>query len=241
MEHSLKGSMMKQRLVLAGLLLVNGAAFAVNPVDGWYAGLVLGVSYAHRYNFNYTFVSPLTLTTTTAPIEISHGVLGNIAGQAGYRFNHFRIEGELLINYNPYSVVKVGSYNFHKTGAFNPGYGMKGQTTTGAILANGFYDFYSLNDGANFSPYVGLGIGYAYVQNNVSFYFNNQPINQTDLSATSRAPAAQIIIGINRFVDDFTTVGLDFRRLASNRIQPFDSRIQISSVNITINGSFDRG
>ena len=50
-----------------------------------------------------------------------------------------------------------------------------------------------------------------------------------------------VIVGVGYFVDDFTSIGLDFRYLATKSIEPFNSRNEIASLNVTLNGSFDCG
>ena len=226
-----------KRAVLAIILLASGAACAVDPVPGIYAGIMFGPSYAPDIDF--TLINPLTGIPTQG--DISPSVLGNFAGQVGYRIKHFRMEGELFIDYNPYKSLEFDNITVQKTGKFTTGLGMKGQTTALAFMLNGFYDFYSTNELSYFSPYLGLGIGYASIKNSVQFYFNDVSIPGASISDTSNTPVAQLIIGAGYFVDDFTSVGLDYRYLTSTGLQaPFDTRFQLNSINLTINGSFDR-
>ena len=229
-------SMVYKKLGLAFLLLSSGTAFAVDPVPGMYAGFMIGVSYAT----NYKLFVPNPYTTISG--TISPGIFGNIAGQFGYRLNHFRVEGELLVDNNPYNSLEIAGITVHKKDTFNYGIGQQGQTTTAAFMVNGLYDFYSSNELSYFAPYLGLGIGYAYIQNKVSLYDNNVLIPYTSLSKTSTTPAAQLIIGAGYFVDEFTFVGLDYRYLTTKTLgKPFDSAYQLNSINLTIGGSFDRG
>jgi opacity protein-like surface antigen len=225
-----------QYLVGATLSLIGIAANAVNPIPGWYGGLFLGPSITN--NLDFTFTSPVTNTTTTGTIK--HGVLGNIGGQMGYRINQFRVEGELLLGMNTYQDLSADGYVIGKASNFNTGIGMKGQTTYGAFLLNGFYDFVTPGGISSFSPYVGVGIGYAHVKNSITFYNNNVEIaNSSDTESTSR-PAGQGIIGLGWFLDDFTLMGLDFRYFVTQTSQSYSStRLQVTSINLTFNGSFN--
>ena len=222
------------KLGLATLLLANVSAYAINPVQGWYGGLILGVSYAPGVNLLFT--NPLTFTPTSG--NLTYGVFGDIAGQFGYRFNHFRVEGELLINSNTYKELKVGTLTFTSPSQ-STGLRMKGQTNTGAFLVNGFYDFVTPGGQSSFAPYLGLGLGYAYVINGIKFYYNNVLIPGTNVSKSKGTPAGQLIIGLGYFLDDFTEFSLDYRFLTTKKIAPFESRQQISSINLAFNGAFD--
>jgi opacity protein-like surface antigen len=162
--------------------------------------------------------------------------MGNIGGFGGYRCNHWRAEGELMLNYNPYSSLKIGSFTINKTSSSSTGFGLKGQTTTAAFMVNGYYDFF--NESSYFSPYVGLGVGYAMLRSNIKFYFADTYITGSSVSNNSSSPAAQLILGLGYFMDDYTTIGLDYRYFTTKTIQPYNTRNQINSINITLSGSF---
>ena len=238
MNKLFKLKLVYKQLAGAILLLANGATFAVDPVPGIYAGAMLGVSYSPNIDFH--LVNPYTGLLTTG--GISQNILGDVGGQVGYRFKHFRVEGELFVNSNPYNSISFDDISVHKAGNFNEGLGQKGQTTAVAFMVNAFYDFYSTNELSYFAPYLGLGIGYSVIQNKVTFSYDQLATTDYTIAKTARLPAAQLIIGAGRFLDDFTFVGLDYRYLTTNTLdQPFTSRYKINSVNLTIGGSFDRG
>ncbi len=225
---------MKQLLPWTVIIsLTTTPAFAVNPVQGLYAGITLGGTYTPSLTLN--FIHPTLLTPVKG--SLTYSVLGNIAGQVGYRMKCYRMEAELLYNGNPYSTLQVGNFIVHNSNN-SPGVRMKGLTSTGAIMANGFYDFLPTGDGASFAPYLGLGIGYATVRNNVKFYNNNVYIPDSTFSRTATTPAAQGILGASYFLDDYTSFALDYRYFSTKSVQPFDSRVQLNSVNLTFNGSF---
>lgn len=241
MSQSCKSKRSTIWLCLTASLFSTSTAFAVNPVMGWYGGLMLGPSYTPKQNF--TFINPLTGLSTNG--SVSHSVMGDFAGQIGYRCNHYRFEGELLLNYNPIGSLTFGSVTIDKTKSSSTGLGLKGQTVTGAILANAFYDFFG--ESSSFSPYLGLGVGYATSRTKTKFYYANTLISNSTVSNNANSAAAQLIFGLNYFMDDYATIGLDYRYFTTATIQhnkansQNSSRNQINSINIVLSGAFDSG
>lgn len=237
MNWALRKERINQWMGIGALMLMCGPTFAVNPVPGFYGGIMLGVNYSPT--IDYSFTNP----TTKVPVvgTVFYSVLGNIAGQLGYRCDHYRIEGELLYNDNPIREVKVGSVTYNSVSKFNTDVTMKARTDIGAFMLNGFYDFYSQGQLSYFSPYVGAGLGYALVMNSIKFYQNQAYLPGTSASNSEGAFAGQVIAGIGYFLDDFTSMGLDFRYLATQKaVIPFETRTKLATINITLNGSFDR-
>lgn len=198
---------------------------------------MLGASYTPTVDFN--IIDPLTLAPL--PATLVRSVMGDIGGQFGYRIKHWRAEAELFYNYNPWHSLTIDGVALHSksTNALNPGLSMLGQTNTVALMANGFYDFYSEGE-SSFSPYLGVGLGYAAMNNFSKFYYKQTYLAGADLSETTRTPALQGIIGIGYFLDDYTRAGLDYRYFTTSAVvDPFGSRAQLSSINLTIIGSFD--
>ena len=217
------------------LMFVTPFAFAINPVPGLYAGLILGGSFAPTVLFNY--ISPITLKPAQGNLKYS--VFGNLGGQVGYRINQYRIEGEVFFNSDPYKSLQSGPIKILSSSS-SPGYRLKGQTNTAAIMLNGYYDFISTGDDCKFVPYVGAGIGYAYLKNNIKFYYNNIVVPNSILSKSVNSPAVQGIAGVSYFVDDFANFALDVRYFTSKNVQAFsNTRTQFATVNLSVNGSFD--
>ena len=256
---------MKQYVKLLGLsilLLANEGTYAVNPPQGWYAGLIIGPSYTPNLSHTYNGL----LTGTPTKVTLTHTPFGNIAIDAGYRMTGLRLEGEFLFNGNPYKQLKVGSFVINNaSGNLSPttptgmskGLQLKGQTYTAALFGNVFYDFFTPGAETSYVPYIGAGIGYARVYNGIKFYEHSLVIPGSNLSSTANAPAVQGIIGLSYFLDDFASFGLDFRYLTTKSFDQFHSkklnasygelalqsqptsRLQLASVNLTFTGSFD--
>jgi opacity protein-like surface antigen len=208
-------------------------------------------------------VAPVALTMPplaglTLPIagtvhgKLSYNLGANIAGQVGYRCNKIRYEGELLLNSNSYSKLVVGPYSITTTPkakknskfrTYPPlgpvGLRMKGTTSIFAGIFNAYYDFYDEDDSdTKFVPYLGLGIGYAYVQNTLDFYYDYVKINPKNNKASSTTPIAQGILGMDYFVSNTTSLGLDFRYYTTKKIKSFDAKASAASINFVVNYSF---
>lgn len=224
------------KLSCAALIMISGSAQALNPVQGFYAGIFLGGSWSPNLNLNLDH--PLTFAST--PVSLKYKVLGDAGGELGYRMDQFRIESELLYNYAPYQSLTIAGYTILSPKK-NTGLRMKGSTSTGAILLNGYYDAYFLWEQSNWVPYVGAGIGYAYVQNSLNFYYNDVQISGAKISDHANTPIGQVIAGVNFFMDDFTTFSLDARYFSTKKIDPFNTNVQSVSLNLSFNGAFDAG
>lgn len=241
---------MKQsiKITMATLCLSSAQAFALNPFPGWYAGIILGGSYAP--NVDLTFNAPNTPLSTACSTSVgctpttgslSYSGYGNIGGQIGYRRNHFRLELEPVVNYNPYDKITVGTVKYSSPKS-SSSVRLKGSTTTVGVLFNGYYDFYVAGGASNFVPYLGGGIGYAYVKNDIKFYCNNVTIPCTELNKSNNGPIAQGIVGASYYLDDFTWFGLDYRYITTNKINSLiNDRVQVHTINLSFNGIFNCG
>lgn len=228
--------------VFATALLTSTAAMAVNPNNGLYGGLLLGGTYSTGNNIHFSQSTLNTLNNNkkgavfTNPGKLSYSGFGNIAGMLGYRINQFRIESELLYNSAPYKKLRIGNVTFLSPKS-SSGLRMKGNTALGAVMINGFYDFWTAGSTSYFVPYVGAGIGYAKVRNQIKFYNNNNYIAGTNVSKTITSGAAQGIIGASYYLDDFTALSLDYRYITAKNPKPFQNRLQVNSLNLTFTGS----
>lgn len=111
--------------------------------------------------------------------------------QLGKKFNHnLRAEADLSYNQvdGDYSVtgVNVGSADVENI----------------ALMGNGYYDF---NNRSNFTPYIGLGIGFSHVKGSL-----NIPGFGSD-SETDTVFAYNLMTGVNYALSDKITTGLEYR------------------------------
>ena len=222
------------RLSLISLMLANSTTFAAMPADGWYAGLMGGLSYLN--NLNFTVIEPFIVSPVQGSLD--YKVLGQGGGQLGYRFcDNFRLEIQLNVSNNPIEKVQVG--NFVVRRHENPaGYSLNGQTTFVAGFFNGYYDFFEEGTDVSFVPYVGLGIGYAHFINKLTFNYNKQPIGNS-FNESANAPMGQAILGLSYYYSDNTSFGADFRYMTTNTLKVFNTKLAGETFNINFNYSFD--
>lgn len=233
-------------LTLVASLLANQAAFSLSPAQGIYVGLMAGMSHGPDINFN--------LTTEGIPLsgQLKYNMLGGGGGaMIGYRIQKFRIEGEVFYNRIAYDKLTIGNCTLQSPTLKTPTgtcpnsvlshVGFNGSTGVTYGLVNGYFDFLMYGSDSQVVPYVGLGIGNAKIKNSSNFTFNNNQLSVGE-SNTSSSYAAQGMVGISYFMDDFTWASMDYRYLTTNNVQDFAStRYAINTLNFTVNFSFDKG
>lgn len=257
-----------QLSILSSLALTN-IAFALNPIPGLYGGITAAVSHGPtNYTRNFEGTLPIVNQSFSIPGTVNYNFVGGGGGAVlGYRMQSFRIEGEAFYNYIGTSTMTVGDCTLESptvqtpTGQCNPifkntGLGFNGSSGAFYGMVNGFYDFYINDQDENpLVPYVGLGIGMASVKNSVNFV--DTIINQSiGGNVTSHAGAAQLIVGVSYFLDDYAWIGVDFRYLSTgslnNKTATFHSqdvinfpasqntsRYSVEAINFNVSASFD--
>ncbi len=249
---------MKYVLAVWLFLLSNQMAFALNPVQAWYAGLIVGGSKANSIDF--TVLMPIR--DMVGPGSISYTVLGNLGGQLGYRMKQFRVEGEVLYNNNPYKHLTINGVDIPNNGSpattvqqlsiqsktvTNP-FTFTGYTNTYALMFNGIYDIYIPEYTEHVVPYVGLGIGYQHVENNLKFFNNGIVTPLSVFGEIANNVAGQAIVGLSYYVNDYMSFSFDGRYLSSLQTNEADSllitfkhRPQLYSINFVFNSAFNLG
>ena len=259
------------KTIRCGLILLGChlSAYAVNPVPGGYAGIFLGPTYAQNIDFTLNQIIPLPTDSripgnTTGSLKYS--VLGGVGGEIGYRFcTKYRVEIEAFYNNNPFKKLQIGNYTIDSV-ASSVNFHIGGDTNMGAGLINVFYDLLPPsrdNYGAVF-PYIGLGAGYAYVQNALQFHYNTPaylsanpaPTStnfETDFKRTYTIYAGQIVMGIGYFLDDFTWLSADIRYFSTGKktvntyssyttnTASFTQQTKLLSIMVSFNGAIDLG
>jgi len=228
------------KLGMASLLLASSVASAYQPAQGWYAGLMAGVSYAPSTSFNIP--DPFVLAFpefTSIPANLSYNTLANGGVQLGYRCDKFRIEGELNYNSNSYNRLRIGYFTIGSSNNVQ-GLNLSGRTNMFSGFINGYFDMYDEeNLDVTWVPYVGLGVGYARLQSTVDFYIHNTQLNFLTMKNSTNAPIGQAILGINYFFSDRMSVGTDLRYMSTRTIRGLDSRFTLGTWNFLFNYSFD--
>ncbi|KTD40102.1 outer membrane beta-barrel protein [Legionella parisiensis] len=240
-------------------LMASSNAFSSDPVEGLYLNLLGQISHASSPDINFTINNLASLGT------IQLGPVGGGVGAAlGYKIKNFRTEAELLFNINNYGSLKSGSCTLISPKVLGPegvcpaafvdtGLGFNGNVIGVYGLVNVYYDFQFTNDSgdnSNFVPYLGAGFGGAFIQHHAAFITNEQcitlgtcaPIINESFNTSNTGFAAQGIVGFYYYLDDFTTLGLDFRYVSTlsfsknnNSSNSVNDTFGISTINLTAN------
>lgn len=127
---------------------------------------------------------------------------GYLAGAAvGYRFEQpYRLEAELAHRYNE---IKKGTVE----GPMGKELRIKGHKATTTAMANGYLD---LCCSPSFTPYVGVGAGYAYDRGTVKG-------GETKVKGRKSGFASQYMAGVNVPVSRDLDVGVEYRYLLLNK------------------------
>ena len=250
------------KFILFACLAITRIAHAAYPVEGFYAGGFFGGTYQPNINFHITSVRDTLTTHFAIPANLlppntsqsNTGTLGYrmlIDGgiQLGYRVcDNYRLEVQALYNKNSYNFLRLGDITIHSPDS-STALRLNGGTSSGIGFFNFYYDYLG-EEGSDFVPFAGLGIGYAYIYNSIKFYYNDKLLNPTGTSvkATKTRPAGQVILGFSYFMDDFFSVGMDARYYATPKSafktrtnQSFDTHLQVYAVNVFFNGALEFG
>ncbi len=226
-------------LILSCMVLATHAA---KPVDGSYIGGLLGFS----YQFNNTANTATPFTSEATQSGIGHDILIDAAVQVGYRFcGYYRGELQFLYNNNPYSYVRIDGVTYHNHTDSNLGYTIKGSSTEELGFANLYFDYLG-DPETSVVPYVGFGVGYAYIYNANEFYLDTVYLDNSRKSYTNTALAGQAIVGLSSYIDDFFSVSIDVRYTATKANQfttangqTLNTSLKFIAVNFLFNGVFD--
>lgn len=236
------------KLSLVAGLILSSSVYALNPVPGFYAGILGEGSRGSSTVNNYTPVTTVPLTGV-----LKYNQLGGGGGlDLGYKVGSFRIEGEFLFNYNSFSDLNVNGCQFVTPNIITPigtcpndplvnGLGFEGSTSAMFALVNGYFDLYLSNTESSLVPYAGIGIGRTRIKNVNNF---RNTITQVGMgeTRTANASAAQAIIGLGYYLDDYAWIGFDYRYLTTGVIPFFNNeRYKLNTLNISASASFSAG
>lgn len=252
---------MKQ-LIKLGLIsqLLCSPVFALNPVEGFYFGLLAEISHGPSN-------APVVFREDTSVFHgtVGYSMVGGGGGaMLGYKYSHFRGEAELFINRFSTGPVTVGSCVIENMDIVTPtgicpagvydhfqakALGFSGNSTATYGLVNGIWDFFSEEGNSGVAPYLGIGLGMASVKNGSSFV-NTNTLYSHGQTPTSNGAAYQGIVGVSYYMDDFTWCSMDFRYVSTSI--KADTRTivgttlpsrnyALETLNFTINAAFDKG
>lgn len=235
--------------------------FALNPKDGFYVGVRAGIdrgpaTYRGLFTSSATVPSGVIFEGT-----VHNSMLGGGGGaMLGYRLRNFRMEGEGFYNYTSADNLEMVGCRLQSPTVLTPTpvpcpgneaffssnrIGFNGSTSVFYGMVNGYYDIVAYdNEDVSFAPYVGFGIGRAYGRNRVNFVNTTTVVNRTSFgnSNARSSGAAQFILGISYYLDDYTWIGTDYRYVSTGVIKDTlngNHRYVLNMLNFNINFSFD--
>ena len=239
-------------------LLMSHSALALNPIQGFYGGALASISHGPS-----SYPLSFELKNENFSGTVNNSTLGGSGGAVlGYRMQKFRLEGEALFNYTPTGTLTLGACTLESPSVISPtgncskvlqenNVGFNGSTSTAYAMINAYFDFISYDSENNVVPYVGFGIGGSRLKKSVNFENSVTKDSINGASVTANSTAAQFILGVSFFLDDYAWAGMDYRYLTTNTIQNSDinilgntfnfqnSRYALNTLNFNINFSFD--
>lgn len=206
-------------------------AAASLPREGWYAGLMLGGTKLEDIDFQVRLSALYNLPLTG---KIQYQNAWGEALQLGYRYDKFRFEGELFYTSHDYSKM-IGQMTLTNRPNYF-GLSAKGTTSFWTLFFNGFYEFYRTEQELNWVPYLGLGIGYISLGNDLSFSY--QGLESYYRHDRVSGIMGQAIAGLSYFFYDNFSLSLDLRYQLSSSNDDIHSDLEVKSLNLLFNWTF---
>lgn len=230
-------------------VLFNTTAFALNPVQGFYGGILAGPSHGRS---SQTIV--FTQDQTVFRGKESYSILGGGAGGVlGYKWDHIRIEGEGFYNRISTGPLQVGSCTLQSPNVVTPtglcsegnfaanSIGFDGSSAVTLGFFNLYYDFFSYNGETSLVPYVGIGVGEAIVKDGINF-INTITTRSEGRTLNSSGQAGQAILGLSYYLDDFTWIGMDYRYITTKKLPHIDNKpYTLNAIEFNVNFAFGKG
>lgn len=197
---------MKKAIVLSSLAVVNLmslSSFAGTPANpAWYIKwnirALFGVSTAREFNLNVAGAN----NSDNERLSLNTGY--GIGFSGGYEFeNGFALEGELTHLFSNVKGISGGNLTA-SVGSF-------GNIVVTAFMFNGLFYFHN---SSKFVPYIGVGIGNAYIKHGWDFTVAG---TTTNVSGNGSVFACQGILGVNYLFNRNWSTGVDYRYLVTKK------------------------
>ncbi|KTC88471.1 outer membrane protein [Legionella cincinnatiensis] len=200
-------------------LLASGLASAATPVNGWYSSVFGGYAYIPGYTSR--FDSGFFFSDTA----YRNGF--NVGGRLGYQSNPIRYEIE-------YTYLQANTKKFDVF--LIPQTGVSGNTHANIGMANIYYDFADVIL-PTISPFLGVGIGYAYIQNSLE---SSGPFDAIFFKQNNGVFAYQGTAGLTyNFAENFA-LNASYRYLATSSSNTFGKTFQSQMGDVGIVYRFDQ-
>ena len=197
--------------------LATSLTHAATPIDGWYAGVFGGYAYVPN-NINKTQQG---LTRSNATYQAGYDAGGNI----GFKSNPMRYEGELTyINAN---LEKFRNNSIQQTG-------VGGYNDNFLAMAKVYYDFPNVL--MAIQPFLGVGIGYAWVQARLN---STGPDGITQFTGSNSVFAYQATGGLTYNFAETWALNIGYRYIATKHAENLGHIFQAHLANLGVVYRFD--
>ncbi len=205
--------------LFSAALLASGMVAAAAPVDGMYTRVFGG----------YTYL-PDNVSSSFEGLVRNHSSYNggyNVGGAFGYQSNPLRYEVE-------YTYLSAGARRFYVN--YIEQTGVSGSSSANLLMANIYYDFPELV--STLSPYVGIGLGYAYLQSKLD---STGPNGRTYFDVTANEFAYQATAGLTYNFAENYALHLNYRYVATDSARNFGKVFQANLASAGVIYRFDQG
>lgn len=211
---------MKTPALIASILSIlstSTPSVAAMPINGWYSGVFGGYAYVPSNVDKTTF--GITRSNTTYQSGYDAGA------SLGFKSNPLRYEGEMT-----YLKANISDFKVNHTKAINP----TGYSNAAVGLANVYYDFLGLS--TPLQPFLGAGIGYAWVQSKLN---NTGPISPASFTGANSVLAYQATGGLTYNFAENYALNLGYRYIGTTHASELGQLFQAHLANIGAVYRFD--
>ena len=202
---------------VSAAILTASVSQAATPIDGWYSSIFGGYAYLSN-NINNT---QFGLARSHASYDAGY----DVGGSLGFKSTPMRYEGELT--YLNANLKKFNINNIQQTG-------VGGYNDDVLAMAKVYYDFPNLL--MAIQPYVGVGIGYAWVQARLN---STGPSAITRFSGSNSVFAYQGTAGLTYNFAENYALTLDYRYIATKQANNLGKIVQAQLANLGVVYRFD--
>ncbi|MFA5960609.1 MAG: outer membrane beta-barrel protein [Tatlockia sp.] len=195
-------------------LFASSLASAATPIDGLYGSLFGGYTYL-PFNVNVNYLDPFVIGPYSKQISFNNGV--NAGGRIGFQGYPLRYEAEVTYLNAKAELSRIRA--FYASPFLQPK--ITGQTNAVLGLANVYYDFRSIIP--CIAPYLGVGIGYGWVQSSVS---NRTFFSQYRFTGSDSAFAYQGTAGVSYNFSESYSLTLAYRYIGTSKINELGKNFQ---------------
>ncbi|HBI21923.1 MAG TPA: porin family protein [Legionella sp.] len=203
--------------LLLPTLFFSTPGFSATPINGWYTGAFGGYANVPG-NVNKTTLG-ITRSNTTYHSGYDAGA------SLGFKSNPLRYEGEMT-----YLKANVDQFKINHVRAVSP----IGYSNAAVGLANVYYDFLGLT--TPLQPYLGAGIGYAWVQTQLN---NAGPITAAHFTGSNSVFAYQATGGVTYNFAENYALNLGYRYIGTAHASELGQLFQAHLANIGAVYRFD--